>query len=152
MERPPRLPAEPLFSLPTIVWSVVQGAMVLGVTATIFALGPGYGLDADQVRELTFASLVFGIVALIFVDRSQSSSLITAIRRPNRALAVVLPIVAILLAVTLFWQPARDLFGFAALEPVFLTVSPIAGLAVLLVLEALKPIWRRTVRVGAALQ
>ena len=123
--------------------------MVLAVTATIFALAPGYGLDADQVRGLTFASLVLGIVALIFVDRSVSSSLITAIRRPNRALAVVLPIVAVLMAVTLFWQPARDLFGFAALDPVFLVVPPLAGLAVLLVLEMVKPIWRRSVQTNA---
>ena len=95
---------------------------------------------------------MLGIVALIFVDRSLSSSIVTAIRRPNRALAVVLPIVAVLLAVTLFWQPARDLFGFAALEPVFLAVPPLAGLAVLLVLEMVKPIWRRSVRVGTIVQ
>lgn len=150
MDRPPRPPAEPLFSIPTILWSVVQGAMVLGVTATIFALAPGYGLDTDQVRGLTFASLIFGIVALIFVDRSLSPSLITAIRRPNRALAVVLPIVAFLLAVTLFWQPARDLFGFASLDPRFLAIPPLAGVTVLLVLEGLKPIWRRSVRIGRA--
>ena len=79
-----------------------------------------------------------------------SSSLITAIRRPNRALAVVLPIVAVLLAVTLFWQPARDLFGFASLDPRFLAIPPLAGVTVLLVLEALKPIWRRSVRIGRA--
>ena len=91
MKRPPRPPTEPLFSGPTILWSLVQGALVLVVTATIFALAPDYGLETDQVRGLTFASLVLGIVALIFVDRSLSSSLITAIRRPNRALAVVLP-------------------------------------------------------------
>ena len=146
MKRPPRPPAEPLFSAPTILWSLVQGVFVLGVTATVFTLAPGYGLATDQVRGLTFASLVLCIVALILVDRSLSSSLITAIRRPNRALAVVVPIVACLLAVTLFWQPARDLFGFAAVEPVFLAVPPLAGMAVLLVLEALKPIWRRAVR------
>jgi Ca2+-transporting ATPase len=150
MDRPPRPPAEPLFSVPTILWSLLQGAIVLTMTATIFALAPGYALEAGQVRGLTFASLVFGIVALIFVDRSLSSSIITAIRRPNRALAVVLPIVTVLLAITLFWQPARDLFGFAAVDPVFLAVPPLAGLAVLLVLEALKPIWRRTVRVGVS--
>ena len=149
MKRPPRPPAEPLFSGSTILWSLAQGALVLAVTAMIFALAPGYGLEADQVRGLTFASLVLSIVALIFVDRSLSASIITAIRRPNRALAVVVPLVACLLAVTLFWQPARDLFGFAALEPVFLAVPPLAGLALLLVLEALKPIWRHAVRAGA---
>ncbi len=149
MKRPPRPPAEPLFSGSTVLWSLAQGALVLAVTAMIFVLAPGYGLEADQVRGLTFASLVLGIVALIFVDRSLSSSIITAIRRPNRALAVVVPLVACLLAVTLFWQPARNLFGFAALEPAFLAVPPLAGLAVLLVLEVLKPVWRHTVRAGA---
>jgi Ca2+-transporting ATPase len=142
MSRPPRPPAEPLFSGPTVLWSLVQGVLVLAVTATIFALAPGYGLTADQVRGMTFAALVFAIVALILVDRSRSSSIFTAITRPNRALAVVLPIVAALLAVTLFWPPARDLFGFAALDPAHLAVPPLAGLSVLLALELLKPIWR----------
>ncbi|MFN5998531.1 MAG: cation-translocating P-type ATPase [Paracoccaceae bacterium] len=146
MTRKPRPPAEPLFSGPTILWSVVQGALVLAVTATIFALAPDYGMTTDQVRGMTFAALVFSIVALILVDRSRSSSILTAITRPNRALAVVLPIVGALLAVTLFWPTARDLFGFAALDPAHLAVPPLAGLTVLLALEVLKPIWSWAVR------
>ena len=150
MARPPRPPAEPLFSGPTILWSLVQGALVLAVSGAIFAFAPDYGLTIDQVRGLTFAVLIFGIVALILVDRSRSSSILTAITRPNRALAIVLAIVGCLLGVTMFWQPARDLFGFAALEPAVLAVPPLAGLAVLLVLEALKPIWRWALRRSAA--
>ena len=150
MKRPPRPPAEPLFSGPTIVWSLVQGGLVLAFTATIFVLALGYGLQTDQARGLTFAALVFGIVALILVDRSVSASILTAIRRPNRALALVLPVVAVLLAVTLFWPPARALFGFGALPPVTLLVPPMTAMAVLLVLEALKPIWRHAVRAAAS--
>ncbi len=146
MTRPPRPPAEPLFSVPTILWSLVQGALVLGVTGTILAVAPGYGLSTDQVRGITFAALIFALIALILVDRSRSSSILTAITRPNRALAIVLPIVGTLLAVTMFWQPGRDLFGFAALDPEFLSFPPLAGLAVLLVLEALKPVWRWALR------
>jgi Ca2+-transporting ATPase len=150
MTRKPRPPAEPLFSGPTIIWSLVQGLLVLGVTATILALAPSYGMTTDQVRAMTFAALVFAIVALILVDRSRSSSILTAIVRPNRALAVVLPVVGALLGVTLFWPAARDLFGFAALEPVQLAVPPLAGLAVLVALEVLKPIWRWAVQRGKA--
>jgi len=146
MDRPPRAPNEPLFSIPTILWSLLQGALLLGVTASVFVLAPDYGLSADQARGLTFASLVMGVIALILVDRSLSSSILTAIRRPNRALAVVLPVVAVLLAVTLFWQPARDLFGFAALEPVWLAVPLLTGAGMLVSLEVLKPIWRRAQR------
>jgi len=149
MQRPPRPPAEPLFAGPTIWWSVAQGTAVFAMAATVFVFGPDFGLESDQVRMLTFASLILCIVALIFVDRSQSSSLLVALRRPNRALAVVLPIVGGVLALAVFWQPARALFGFAAVDPVFLAVPPLAGLAVLLFLVALKPVWRHAVHLGA---
>jgi Ca2+-transporting ATPase len=145
MRRPPRAPAEPLFSLPTILWSLAQGLLVLGVTGTILVVSPHYGLATDQVRALTFASLVLCMVSLILVDRSLSSSIITAIRLPNRALAVVVPIVALLVATILLWQPARDLFGFGALTPMLLVIPILAGLAMLLVLEGLKPIWQRAI-------
>lgn len=146
MDRPPRPSTEPLFSGPTILWSLVQGALALAVTATVFSMAPDYGLLVEQVRALTFATLVVCIVVLILVDRSQSSSLVAAALRPNRALAVVLPIVGVLLAATLFWQPARDLFGFAPLAPDLLLVPALVGMTLLLVLELLKPIWRRTAR------
>jgi Ca2+-transporting ATPase len=146
MARPPRPPTEPLFSGPTTVWSLVQGLLVLAVTATILVLAPDYGLTTDQVRGMTFGALVFAILALILVDRSQSSSILTAITRPNRALAVVLPIVVTLLTVTLLWPTARELFGFATLDPMHLAVPPLAGLTVLVVLELIKPIWRRAVQ------
>jgi Ca2+-transporting ATPase len=141
MARPPRPPAEPLFSGPTILWSLLQGVLVLGVTGTIFVLAPIYALSADQTRGLTFTALIFGIVALILVDRSRSSSIFRAILRPNRALAYVVPMVAAMLGLVLFWPRALDMFEFAALPPVFLAVPPLSGLAVLLALEALKPLW-----------
>jgi P-type Ca2+ transporter type 2C len=150
MDRPPRPVVEPLFSKPTIIWSFVQGALVLGVVTTILFLAPGYGFDVDQVRALTFHSLVLCVVALIFVDRSVSSSIISAITRPNRALTYVLPIVAVLLAVTVFWAPARDLFRFGALDAQWLVVPLGAGVTVMVILELLKPIWRTATRISGS--
>ena len=150
MDRPPRPVSEPLFSTPTIIWSLLQGALVLGVVATILFVAPSYGFDTDQVRALTFHSLVLCVVALIFVDRSLSSSILTAITRPNRALAVALPIVAMLLAVTMLWAPARNLFRFGALDPQWLIVPVGAGVTVLVVLEILKPLWRLAARSGGS--
>ncbi len=142
MNLPPRPIGEPLFSTPTILWSLLQGALVLAVVSTVLFLAPDQGMDTDQVRALTFHTLVFAVVALIFVNRSASSSVITAFTRPNHALATVLPVVASLLAVTIFWTPARDLFGFGSLHPVYFAVPTLAGLTILLVLDLLKPIWR----------
>jgi P-type Ca2+ transporter type 2C len=148
MARPPRPVTEPLFSTPTIIWSLLQGALVLGVVTTILFLAPSYGFDNDQVRALTFHALVLSVVALIFVNRSVSASIITAITRPNGALAIALPIVAVLLAITVFWAPARGLFRFGALDPQWLVIPLGAGVTVLLVLELLKPIWRHATLVG----
>lgn len=114
--------------------------MLLGVAGSAAWFAPGYGLDPDQVRGLAFASLVLGVVALILIDRSNSNSILSALLRPNGALAVVLPIVALLLAVTLFWAPARELFGFGELSGIWLAVPPLSGISVLLALEALKPL------------
>lgn len=83
-----------------------------GVTGTNFVLAPDYALSADQTRGLTFAALIFGIVALILVDRSRSLSIFRAISRPNRALAFVVPIVAAMLGLVMFWPRALDLFEF----------------------------------------
>jgi len=124
--------------------------LVLVIVTTILFLAPDYGFDPDQVRALSFHALVLCVVALIFVNRSISSSIITAITRPNRALAVALPIVAVLLAVTVFWAPARDLFSFGALKPQWLVLPLGAGVLVLLILEMLKPLWRDAALTRAA--
>jgi Ca2+-transporting ATPase len=141
MHRPPRRVDEPLFSWPTVVWSLLQGLVVLGAAGAAAWFAPGYGLYPDQVRGLTFATLVFGVVALILIDRSNSNSILSALLRPNRALAAVLPAVAALLALTLFWAPARELFGFGILHGLWLAVPLLAGIGVLLALEGVKPLW-----------
>ena len=142
MRRSPRDPAEPLFSTSMIVWSLLQGALAFALVAAIFVVALQRGMPEEEVRALTFFSLVISIVALIFVNRSASASLIKAIRRPNRALAFVLPIVAATLAVTLLWPFASSLFRFGPLHAGDLAVTIGAGVVFLVVLEFLKPLWR----------
>ena len=94
------------------------------------------------MRALAFFSLVLAIVGLIFVNRSFSSSVITAIGRPNRSLVVVLIAVPALLGLTLAWPFAAGLFAFGPLHGDDLAVTFGAGVAVLVVLELLKSLWR----------
>jgi len=142
MSRRPRDPAEPLFSGAMIAWSVLQGALAFGLVATIFVVALGQGMPVDEVRALSFFALVTAIVALILVNRSASASLLKAIRRPNRALAIVLPIVILMLAATLLVPSISDLFRFGPLhaDDILLTVA--SGAVVLVGLELAKPMWR----------
>jgi Ca2+-transporting ATPase len=142
MRRSPRHPDEPLFSMPLIGWSLLQGALAFAVVATIFVVAYRRGMPEEEVRALAFFSLVLAIVSLIFVNRSFSASLIMAFRRPNAALGFVLPIVALMLGLTLLWPFASSLFRFGPLHVDDLALTLGAGVLVLIVLEVLKPLWR----------
>ena len=99
------------------------------------------------MRALTFFSLVVTIVGLIFVNRSFSASLVTALRRPNRTLVLVLLAVVAMLSLTLLWPFARGLFRFGPLHADDLAVTLGAGVVVLVFLEALKFLharWRQS--------
>ncbi|MFZ2158790.1 MAG: cation-translocating P-type ATPase [Bradyrhizobium sp.] len=142
MRRPPRPPEQPLFSANLIGWSLVQGTLAFALVAVIYLVALGRGMPEAEVRALTFFSLVLAIVSLIFVNRSFSASLITALRRPNGALAWVLLVVPVMLGVTLLVPSVSALFRFGPLHLDDLALTLGAGIVVLVALEALKSISR----------
>ncbi|HYK80258.1 MAG TPA: cation-translocating P-type ATPase [Micropepsaceae bacterium] len=146
MRRPPRAPNEPLFSGALIGWSLLQGAFAFALVAVIFVVAFKRGMPEAEVRALAFFSLVLTIVSLIFVNRSFSTSLVTALRRPNRTLALVLVAVATMLSLTLLWPFASGLFRFGPLHIDDLALTLGAGAVVLAFLEILKPLWRERLR------
>src|SRR5579864_6038317 len=143
MSRPPRHPNEPLFSRRWIGWSMLQGAVAFGLVAAIFVVALKRGMPEVEVRALTFFSLVVGIVALIFVNRSFSASLLTAFGRPNAALGAVLVTVVAVLSLSLLWPFAQGLFSFGPLHVDDLAVTVGAGALLLVLLEFAKPVWWR---------
>jgi P-type Ca2+ transporter type 2C len=140
MRRPPRRPDEPLFSGVLIFWSVLQGLLAFALVAVIYVMAYRRGLPETEARALAFFSLVTAVIALIFVNRSFSASILAALR-PNRALSFVLATVAAILALTLAWPVAAELFRFGPLHANDLALTGAAGLVVLVLLEGLKPWW-----------
>jgi len=145
MRRPPRRPDQPLFSYTLVAWSVLQGVLAFALVGAIFVIAFRRGKPEAEVRALAFFSLVLAIVSLIFVNRSFGGSLVSAFRRPNPALAVVLLVVVIALGATLLWPFASDLFRFGPLHGDDLAVTVTAGATLLVVLELLKPLWRKRI-------
>jgi Ca2+-transporting ATPase len=142
MRRKPRIPDAPLFSWPLIGWSVFQGGLTFGLVGAIFLIALYRGMPEDEARALTFFSLVLSIVSLILVNRSYSTSLVAAFRRPNPALAWILLTVTVILGLSLLWPTASALFRFGPLHADDLAVTIAAGIVVLIVLETLKHLWR----------
>jgi P-type Ca2+ transporter type 2C len=142
MRRPPRAPEEPLFSGALILWSVLQGFLAFALVAVIFFVALHRGMPENEVRALAFFSLIMTLVALIFVNRSFSASLTTALRRPNTVLISIIGVILAMLGLILLWPLLSALFRFGPLHPDDLTVTLGAGAVLLILLELLKPIWR----------
>ncbi|HET7679795.1 MAG TPA: cation-translocating P-type ATPase [Xanthobacteraceae bacterium] len=146
MSRPPRNPKSPLFSTPLILWSLLQGGIILAATAAVFLIAWHRGMPEAEVRSLAFLTLVVGNIALILTGRAFSTSIVRAFSRPNPVLWAVLSIDAALLAIILSWPPVRSLFRFGPLHPDDLALCLGVGLAVLFALEFLKRPFRRALR------
>ena len=144
MQRPPRAADSRLLSRSMMVFSLLQGALALAALAVVLVVGIRRDMPTDELRALMFTSLVQINVGLIVVNRSFSSSLVVALRRPNVFLWFLLSLVAGVLAVALTWPPAMALFQFGTLHVDDVGVSLAATLGLVLALEALKPWWRRS--------
>ncbi|HSW14704.1 MAG TPA: cation transporting ATPase C-terminal domain-containing protein [Solimonas sp.] len=88
--------------------------------------------------ELVFVALVAPNIGLIFLNRSYSASLLSALRRPNRALWQVLALTTLALSTVLLLPPVRELFRFALPPAAGLLAALLCGAAALILLEAAK--------------
>ena len=138
MQRPPRNPAERLFSkgliLPSILYGGIAFALLVGLQ-----LGATYGGFApDRVRAIIFFALVGAIMALVLVNRSFSTSLMSALWRHNASLRYVAAAVLIACAMIVALAPLRRILDFATLGLVDLPVLIATPLLVLSLCEFVK--------------
>ena len=139
MRRRPRDPAEPLFSVPMIVWSVFQGGTAFAMLALVFLVERWSGMSEDELRAVVFFALVAEIVALILVNRAFSTSLGQAVARPNAALRYVLGAIASVTAVILFLPQSQALLQFGSIRWRDMALAASLGVIVLILLEGCKP-------------
>jgi P-type Ca2+ transporter type 2C len=138
MRRPPRDPGAPLFTARFVVWSLLQGALVLALVAGLFVMALRQGLPETDARSLAFAALVATNLGLVLVNRSLGASIFAALTRPNAALWWVVAATAAILAGVILFPSARELFHFGPLHGDDLVVALACGLASLLLLELAK--------------
>jgi P-type Ca2+ transporter type 2C len=142
MLRPPRSAASEILSRRMVGWSILQGLLAFFAVASVLVGGLAREMPDDELRALVFVSLVLINASLILVNRTFNGSLLAALGRRNTSLWILVSAVAAILAVTLTWPPAMDLFRFGPLHLDDLGLSLLAGMSVLLVLELVKPYWR----------
>ena len=99
------------------------------------------GMGTEDVRALTFVSLVAVNIAMIFSSRTFSSSVASALGRPNATLAWGIGIVGVLLAVIMGWSGVRGFFALGEMEIENLLLSVLVALAVLATLQFVKRLY-----------
>lgn len=143
MSRKPRDPAQPMFSIPMVIWSLFQGALALSLLAAVYLGAVYYQLPEGQWRALTFFALIAAILSLILVNRSFSAALAQAFSARNHALMYVTAAVAAVSALLMLLAPARSFLKFDVLDPALGGVAIGTGICLLIILERLKPFAER---------
>lgn len=141
MSRPPRAVDTPLFSAALVAWSLLQGAVAFLMLAGLYMLALRSGMPDDDVRALTFASLVLVDLGLVLVNRSFGAALRDLVGQRNRALIWVTAVTVAMLSLILALPLGRALFHFGPLHWNDLLLVAAVVASVVVVLEGLKRFW-----------
>lgn len=116
MRRPPRTRKDSLFSRRTATISFLQGFSVLVVVLSMFLISY-YGGDSEtHSRAITYTTLIFANLGLIFTNRSWSRTIFRSLELPNRALWYVTGGALFFLGLILYLPFTQDLFKFSPLS------------------------------------
>jgi Ca2+-transporting ATPase len=140
MQRSPRSQSIPLFSRSLLVLSTAQGLLVLAAVAALYATLQKFSVPLDEMRALTFSTLVSCNLALILANRNLHGEMVQGWLKPNPLLWWVLLGTMTLLACALWIPPLRDVFRFGQPSLTQLVGALTIGIPVLLTLEGLKRI------------
>ena len=141
MDRPPRDPQQALFSRSLMAWSFAQGALALMMVASVYLVSLHFGIAENEVRALTFISLIVSIVGLVLVDRTFDAS--AGLRRRNRAFVAVVAIDLALLGLVFAFPPATALFQVGLPNLAHLSAVLAAAIVLVVSLQGLKLFWRK---------
>ncbi|MBF0506459.1 MAG: cation-translocating P-type ATPase [Nitrospirae bacterium] len=140
MNRPPRNLQVPLFNKRTITLSLLQGASVLMTVFAVFMIAMRMGKGEQEVRALSFTTLIIANLGLILTNRSWSRTILQTLSSPNKALWWVLGGAVSFLGVVLFIPFLRGLFLFDTLHFDDLIICLAGGVISILWFEGFKAI------------
>jgi Ca2+-transporting ATPase len=146
MQQPPRNREDRILDRPTVLIALAQGSVVFAIVLTIYLSAMMQGLSEDQLRTLSFVTIVVANLALICTNRSWSESMLASFRRPNSAFWWVIGGTIFFLGIVLFIPAMRELFGFAPVSLEELLICIIGGAVSVVWFEIFKVVRARKSR------
>ncbi len=145
MNNPPRLATESLFSTKTVIFSVLQGLVVLVVVLVMYKLALSHGFSITEARGLTFSTLIFANIALILTNRSWRLTTVGSLKVPNPALWWVIASALIFLGVVLYVPFASDLFKLSPIHAKDILIAVGCAAASVIWFEIIKVLFLRRI-------
>jgi P-type Ca2+ transporter type 2C len=143
MKRPPRDMKVPMFPITTIILSLFQGCIVLGIVLIVYLYVLSLGKGQDEARTITFVSIVIANLGLIITNLSWSRHFIKIFRSGNSTLLLVVVGAIVALIAVLYIPLLQQLFHFTFLHLNDITLAVFAGLFSILWFEVFKIVSKR---------
>jgi P-type Ca2+ transporter type 2C len=129
MNRPPKGIDEPFFGAKKILFSCMQGVVILIITLAVYFVGLHIGYEPEEVRAMAFTTLIISNIAVILTNRSWTDNIFKIIATPNQAVLWVAGGAFFFLTLILNIPFFLDLFQFHKITLINVVVCSFAGLS-----------------------
>lgn len=143
MNRPPRKNNSKVFGLQRIIISTIQGAFVLAISLGVYFIAIKLERPTDEVRALTFTTLIFSNLGLILINRSWTRTIVETFREKNKSVKWVIGGGIIFLSIVLYVPLARRFFHFSFLHLNDIFICLAAGVFSIIWFELFKILRRK---------
>lgn len=146
MSKKPRKMSSTFFSFRELSLSILQGIVI-----TIFCLGLGYYFmqnesDQTHVRTIIYTTLIFSNLFLTLANRSFYYSVITTLKYKNILIPIILAISLMVLFLSIYLHPIRNIFQFAELSFQDIIICLLASFVSVMWIEILKYFKRKNMQ------
>lgn len=145
MQRPPRNPNELFFGWHKMVFSLIQGLLLLIMVLVVYFLSIHEGHNEREVRAIAFSSLIIGNIFLILTSLSKTRNFISILMEKNIAVILIITIALTLLFVIISVPALQQIFSFQ-FPGYNHFISSITGAAIILLIfesyKFIKTKWR----------
>lgn len=138
MTRPPRPVNKKFFGWASMIKSMSKGFLLLAAVLAVFLITLHEGHSPDEVRAISFSTLIIGNLIMIIHSLSQTRDFISVLRENNKALVFITLIAICILTLILSIPFLQDLFSMQFPGYYHFSVALAAGLLLLLFLEGFK--------------
>ena len=141
MRRAPRDPNEPILGSRPLVGSLLLGASALAAALAVYLGAILLGHPLDESRALGFTTLVVGNLAMVYVCRSSSRSILGSFQVPNPLAGGVALFGSGLLLLSVYFSPLANVFQFLPPAPLDFAVAVGIGIAIVVANDGVKRRW-----------